>query len=198
MAYQSPAVIHEARLTPAQSDSLVTANALLIEKWRLMYNEVDYRMIDLLPSVAVDAGETQISGVLPGTIIDTLTGETIPLDSVSQFVQPHGSSAASLAVDATVTRKFKDAIVLPTWLSKQPVDRKLTSRGESMQRMWRVTWPTALLDLYDVHTNIGDEFSFGGQSLEIKEVFVPEKGYWKFTNIPMYVTGYAAYRSKGS
>lgn len=196
--YQSPTVIQDAALTPADSESLVTANGLLIEKWELMYPEVEYRQIDFLPTAAVDAGQAQIVGTLPGTVIDPLTGESIPLDANDEFVQPHGDDPDADAVDATVTRQFKDAVLLPTFFRRQQVSRRLKATGENTSRHFQVMWPTALLDRFGVVVNVGDEFEYAGRTVEIKEAIIPDRGYWKWTNIPMYVVAWCSYKSKGS
>lgn len=196
--YQTPKVIQAAAFTPADSDDIQVANRILIEKWELFYPRVGYQQLDFVPTLAVEAGETAISGTAPATVADWLTGETVPYNSDEDFVQPHGGETEALEVDATDDRKYQASIVVPTFLRLQDASRALTLRGERFQRTFRFMWPTALLDYYGVLVNTGDVLTWGGNVIEIKEAFVPENGYWKYTNIPMYVAAWGAYRQFGS
>lgn len=185
MAYQSPQIVRAAALTPAGSADLRTANALLIEKWQLFYPAGLWRMADYTPTASVYAGEAPLSGTLPGQRVDELYGEAVPLTVSGQYFQPHAPGATTDA--PSERRRYKAGITVNVGFRREPVEDPLELAGAIMSRKFTVTMPVALLDLLSITANVGDAIVLAGQQMEVSESIVPEGGYWKFTNIPMYV-----------
>lgn len=198
MPYQPVEDIHDSPLTPGSSADLTSHNLLLIEKWELMYPKYAYKQILMSPTVAADNGETLTSGTTSGTVVDAVYGEVVPLHLTRGFVQPHGTKGGAPEVDATVSKRFKDPVLLPVYVDRDSTERPLTSRGQEALRYFKIIWPAALLDRYGVSVNAGDEFEYGSQEIEIQSVYVPPRGYWKTTNIPLYIQASGSLRVKGS
>lgn len=200
MPYIQPSVIHDAGFTPWQSESIKTACDILIEKWELMYPQFDYLMIDYEATLPVDKGETLATGVSPATIVDPLYGEAIPVRDLGggqwETTQPHGTSAAALATDATVRKKYKPAVPLFMHVKRNEQNPELKLEGANPSRDFTLTVPTPLLDKYGVVIKPGDRMRMGVVQMEMKEVRLV--GYWKWTNIPLYVRMEASLEAVGS
>lgn len=200
MPYIQPSVIHDAGFTPWQSESLTTACELLIEKWELFYPRFDYLMIAYEAAVPVDKGESLAVGQPPNTIVDPLYGEAIPVHDLGggqwEAIQPHGTSMAAMETDAPVRKKYKPAIPLHVHLFRNEQNPELKLEGANPSREFTLTVPTALLDRYGVVIRPGDRMIVGANQIEMKEVRMV--GYWKWTNIPLYIKMEASLEARGS
>lgn len=196
--YQPPSVIHDSRLTRASAGGLRTANKLLIEKWELLYPFIPWKMLDLLPQAAVVAGAAELSSTPGGgTVFDPLYGEAVPVDASGNFTQPHGDSSGA-NTDATARTRYKTPINVPLHIRREKPENPLTEQGEDASRKYTIVIPTAVLDKYGVVANVGDRLTYHAHFIEIYEVRIPERGYWKHTNIPMYIEAKGAIPKIGS
>lgn len=200
MPYIQPDVIHDAGFTPWQSESLRTACDLLIEKWETFYPQYDYFMLDYVPTVPVDKGESTASGSTPGTIVDPLYGEAIPVHDLGggqwEAIQPHGSTTPAMETDAPSRKKHKTAVPLFIHLLRNEQNPELKLEGANTSREFTLTVPTPLLDKYGVVIRSGDRIAVGVNLIEVKEVRMV--GYWKWTNIPLYIKMECSLEARGS
>lgn len=200
MPYILPSVIHDASFTPWQSDDVATACSLLVEKWETFYPEVDYFMIDYTPTVPVDKGESLATGERPATIVDPLYGEAVPVRDLGagawEIIQPHGSSSEAMEVDAPSRKRHKDPLRIHVHVARAEPNPELTLEGTNTAREFTLTIPTALLDVHGIVVKSGDRIRWGVNLLELKEVKI--RGYWKWTNIPLYVVAEASIEATGS
>jgi hypothetical protein len=201
MPYIQPIVTHDARFTPQQADDLKTACDLLIEKWELFYPQFDYLMIDYVATVPADnGGETLVTGVRPGTVVDPLYGEAIPTRDLGggqwETTQPHGTSVAAMATDAPVRKRHLPAVPLHVHVRRNEQNPELRLEGANPSRDFTLTVPTPVLDKHGVVVKPGDRMQLGINLIEVKEARMV--GYWKHTNIPLYVRMEACLEARGS
>lgn len=200
MPYIQPSVIHDAGFTPWQSESLKTACELLIEKWEMFYPVFSYLMIAHDAAIPVDKGESMAVGQPPTTVVDPLYGEAIPIHDLGagqwEAIQPHGTSAAALATDAPIRKKHKPAVPLNVHVLRNEQNPELKLEGANPSREYTITIPTPLLDKYGVVVRPGDRIVLGVNQIELKEVRMV--GFWKWTNIPLYIKAEAASEAIGS
>lgn len=187
-------------LTPAGSDDLRTALALLEEKWTLFYPLMSWRMIDFTPTLAADPSansEAKLTGTGTGaTRVDPLYGEAVPVDDDGDFIQPHGDNGN--AIDATDRKAFKDAIEIHGHPQREETDDELELYGANADRVIRLTLLCSMCDRLGITVRVGDEFEFAGQTWEVKQACIPPRGRWKWTNIPLYIVCMCSVKKTGS
>lgn len=198
MPYVPTRSVLDAVMSPHDADDLVTYGDYMIEMMLLAHTRCAYYMIDMIPTANTDAGEKITYGTSPKVVVDSIYGETIPVRS-GLAVQPHGTGTAAAETNATSTRVHRTPVTnLPLYYKRLDVSRGSDGVSASSARKFELGWPTQLLDRYGVTVNIGDEIQFGDQRLEIKECFTPDRAYWKYTNIPLYIRAFASLRQSGS
>jgi len=198
MPYIPTSSVLDTVMSPHDAVDLITYSDYLVEMMLLAHPRCDYYMLDLLPTAVTSAGEKVTTGAAPRTTIDAIYGETIPTRN-GAFSQPHGTGTEAALINATASRVHKAAVRdMPLYYKRLDVSRGSDGVSAASARKFELTWPTPLLDRYGVTVNIGDEIQFGNQRLEIKESYIPDRGYWKYTNIPLYIRAFASLRQTGS
>lgn len=197
--YQPPSQIADADMTPASALGLATANRIIIEKWTKAYPLVEWLPIDFLPQPRVEAGESAVSKqTVSNTAIDVLYGEAVALNSEGLVVQPHGTDSDAVEVDATQRKKYKTPVSINAHIERNYQENELEEYGANSRRKFTIRIPTALCDLRGLTINPGDLVKWAGQTLEIYEAFFPDRAFWKYTNIPLYIQCYARHSRIGS
>lgn len=179
----------DATFTPAAAADLTTAISLINEKFNRNYPAIKWYMLDFVPTAAADAGEARLTGLTGGVRVDTLYGEAVPVNEDNEYEQPHGADAA---VDATTRRKWKAPISICAHVARMgPVADVLTPAGADAKRRYQLTVPTGLADSHGLIVQPGDKVEIAGVTAVVTQAGIPERGYWRFTNIPLYVICFA-------
>lgn len=195
MPYLPPRTINDTGLPTAYSPNkdLAVVSALLIEQWKRFYPKISYKMIDLSVKKAVD----DVAGDLPRTIVDDLYGEAIPQTAEHRgWHQPHAHDAAGDALDATVGKKYKTAILVNSKVEIASRDRQLGDFGIKDDKDIQIDIPTPLLDVLGIIIRIGDIIEWDGEEFEITDW--SREYYWKNTNVFLNITAAGKRREIGS
>lgn len=142
-------------------------------------------MLKYTPTTPTPVDHGGISGIPGETVMDDLWGEDIPTNMTAEWVQPHGDDTAGLSYDATDTRIYHEPVVIHAAIDRQPTDRTLKKIGIDKMKELLVTIPTPSLDDANLSCSIGDYLVWRGESYEVENVY--DRGYWKNTNIFLYV-----------
>lgn len=185
MAYIPPSVLEDTEFPNVGCGrDLQTISDLLIEKWQRSFPIVDYYRLLKTPTEATPAHD-YISGVAGETQVDDLWGEDIPQGLTAEWVQPHGDTAAALALDATAGRIYGASVQVNAALDLQPSERTLKKIGLDQAKGVIVTIPTPLLDLVGITCRGGDYFIWRGEKFEVLNWH--DRGYFYNTNVYLYM-----------
>lgn len=173
------------------SKDLFTQCRMITEKWQRKFPIVDYFQIknapsNVAPNIDVPSGIPADPAVQINepTMIDDLWGESIS-DMVTTWEQPHGGTPEALILPATDVDNFFDAISIHAAILMEPTERQLKKIGLDSVKDLAVTLPTYYLDICNVTCNRGDYFIWRGEEYEIHTVH--DRGYWKNTNVFLYL-----------
>ena len=185
--YLPPSAITPTTMPKQYGRDLALAIRVINERYTRHYPAITYTPIDR--SVTRSATLDTPSGS-PGTQYDPLYGEAIDATMTAPG-QPHGTDYAAADVDV-----FKSPVVLHARVRRDAKETDLKRWGFEKVRDLVLYVPLSLLDAAGVTVGNGDKFAWGPQEFTVNEY--NRDGYWKNTNVPLYMVLNAEHRRKGS
>ena len=169
-------------------------NIRMIEDlYRTQMPTINYYVQDKGATSVCDAeGTVDPETILKETVVgdagggqwDPLWGESVPTsEETTGWEQPHGNDTH----DATDSRGiFSAAIPLKARIQREAKDRELKKYGFDKVRQVLVHIPVSILDANGIQVEAGDEFEWDGERFMVLQR--RRSGYWKNTNVRLYVT----------
>lgn len=195
MTYLPEPYTHQTEFPAAFDKDLRMQVRMVGEKWRRYYPRIDYYCFkgDVTPTVNPVADPPSIVGEAGGSAFDPLYGETVDAAQLVTGVwqQPHGSSG--VAVNPEI---FETPIPVHAQIRRDAKERELKKYGFDQIRDLLVTIPTGLLDTYGITVRQGDEFVWDGDRYVVLQF--DTAGYWKNTNLRLYIVINAEHKKAGS
>ena len=198
MPYIPPSAVNSSYIPKGTGRDLSKAMQYLKEKFKRFYPKIKYYMLKTNPTVeGTDNMRGDPTVTPPDTVYDSFYGEAVPSEaSTKGVVQPHENTTEGDAIDATDLLKYKDMVEVNAEIRTEPTRKELDKWGIDEMKDLIVFFTTPLLDELNIIINIGDKFEWDGMPYQITEWY--KKGYWKFTNIPLYIMAQAKRLRKGS
>jgi hypothetical protein len=190
VAYLPPAYLEDGAFPTSVDMDLITQLRMVAEKWRRFYPIVDYyvihkdnTVIDHATPVATSPDQKNlITGAAGATQFDTLYRERVPVAlHTTGWQQPHSAPAVAAAEEEV----FYPPVQLHVRFRFDATDREIKRWGFDKVKDVLVLVPTILLDQIGITVVEGDKFTHGGIDYLVERANV--QGYWKNTNVPLYV-----------
>lgn len=168
---------------------------LIRERWHRFYPLIDYYPFrgDVTPATTPSADPLNVVGEAGGSAFDPLYGETVDAAQSVDGVwrQPHGSAgvAANPEIFYPMTR-------LNGQLRREAKQKELKHYGFDQIRDVLLIIPTGIMDEKGLIGRPGDEFVWDGDRYGVLQV--DTSGYWKNTNLRLYVVMNCEHRKAGS
>ena len=165
---------------------------LIEDLYRTQMPEIDYFVHSKDPTAICDEPGADEDTLLAGTIVgetggtqwDPLWGESVPsTEEATGWEQPHGN----VTHDATDSRGvFDDPVRIRARVQREAKERELKKYGFDKVRAILVHIPVSILDAHGIFVEAGDEFEWDGERFLVKQR--NRTGYWKNTNVRLYLT----------
>ncbi len=189
--YIPPEVLQRTDFPEASGEDLLQDIGLIEEAWDIHFPTIQYFQLDKRTTSIKNTDDDQIdlsktSGESGASKFDTLWGESIDA-SKTTWVQPQGTDGDVVATDPEV---FKPAVAMRARVRRIIKDMKLEKYGIDSNDKWiggvLVIMPCSLLDKALVTCISGDKLLWDTDYYLVVE---PKRGgWWKSTNVPLYVT----------
>lgn len=168
------------------------------ELWRRNYPKIEYYNIKKATSPALDGDDELDLVVLSGeegfTEFDVLWGESVPetVADVDTWVQPHGKATHS--VDSHDV--FWPKVEFHARIQRESKERQLKKWGFDKIRDILVFIPLSSLDRHGITVDVGDKFWWDGDEFNVLQH--RKTGYWKNSNVRLYIVMNCEHRRLGS
>jgi hypothetical protein len=184
--------LNEAAFPEGYGKDVVLQNRLIREKWHRMYPPQSYYMLKRQRTRITDLDTiSSISGV---TLMDPLHGEAVdPGMAGQEFTQPHLGGFKATTDDTDV---FESAIIVPMQTKREAKKEELFRWGFERVRDLLVIIPLVILDEEHVTCGAGDKLTWSGNEYNVKQYATD--GYWKATNLRLYMVLNCETRRRGS
>jgi len=117
------------------------------------------------------------------TKVDDLWGEDI-LPDLDEWENPHNPDTLP-GPDATNLRLYDTPVAVHAQVQVEADEWELKRMGISQMQDLLIHFSTYILDIKKIVVKLGDRVTWGGEKYEILKVY--PKGYWKNTNIFLYL-----------
>lgn len=195
MTYLPEQYVHETKLPLPFGKDLALQVRLIGERYRLNYPVIEYFPFrgDPTPSTSLPGGIPTVVGEAGGSAFDPLWGETVPAAQLTTgtWQQPHDGTGA--AADPEV---FYPKIEFNGRIQREAKEKELKKYGFDQIRDLLLFVPSATLDSFGISARAGDEFIWDGFRYIVKQV--EATGYWKNTNLRLYVAMNCEQKKVGS
>jgi hypothetical protein len=190
--YLPPSILHNTVFPRAFKKDVRQQIRMIEDMYRQMMPTVDYylqlKSTTPFPDEPGNTDATMLVGAVVGELGDTqwdpLWGESVPstMDATG-WQQPHSNAVH----DATDSRGvFDGPIPVLARIQREAKDRELKRLGFDEIRAMLVHIPVSILDRLGIFVQAGDEFEWDGDRYLVKQH--RQTGYWKNTNLRLYVT----------
>jgi hypothetical protein len=190
-----PLINAEDTVFPQAADRDLTLQLRMIaEQYKRFYPATDYYQLTkkVTPVTVTPTADRTLSGEAATTKFDSVYGEVAPTAN-SAWVQPHGTAGA---VPATELDVFAAPIHLHSRRQRISKETELKKYGFDKQRDLLIFVPLVLLDEFGITVKHGDKFIW--DSVEYRVMDHNKQGYWKNTNIALFMAINANQYRKGS
>lgn len=193
MAYLPPGILEQTTIPAPFGADLRTGLSLIEEQWNRHFPALAYTTL-LVDVTAIQGNDMNTLVGEPGsTKFDPLLGEAVPVaEGQTEWVQPHLSGT----LDATQADVFASAVQVRARVRREATDDELKRWGWEKVRDLVVTIPVSLLDRLGVTCRPGDKLAWDGQEYTVLNV--SQDGYWKNSNVKLFVNLNCETRRKGS
>jgi hypothetical protein len=169
----------------AQQRDLATQVRMIAELYRRQYPATDYYALKFDPTPTSVASGTQDrvpSGVAGGTTFDPVWGENLPAGS-TEWKQGHGTNGVIPTTDQKVWYPAQKV-----HSRRQRIDKEVDLKpyGFNKVRKLLIHIPLSMLDDRQITVKHGDKFIWNGVMYSVDEF--NKTGYWKNTDITLYMT----------
>ena len=195
MPYLPPNFLNETVMPQAQGYDLNLAIGFIEERWQRFYTAVQYYTI-IKPFTAAPAGNFIVhkSG---STAFDSLYGESVDVNTATTgWQQAHGNSGLN-TVDV---EQYDDPVGVNARVPRRDPDTGLYNYGFDRVRKMdlgaEVVIPVSLLDRLCITCQAGDKLVWDGDEYIVKQETAC--GYWKNTNIRLYMKLMCEHRRRQS
>ena len=178
---------------------LSVAISLIEERYRRHYTNIQWHSLKI-DITEVSGAETTSEdldvavGSAGTTKIDPLYGEAIDPDDSGNWQQPHLSGdTAAAAVDVDL---FDDPVELFMRVQRETIDLDLKLYGFDRVRDLLCYVPLSFFDKFGLTVHAGDYFVWDGDPYDVLQF--DRVGYWKNTNLRLYMLINAEHRRHGS
>jgi hypothetical protein len=190
MPYIPPTVLEDTTFPIGMGADLATQILLILEKWSRFYPIVDYYMVNkavvpidhTAPVVTSPDGKNLITGEAGTTTFDTLYRENVPTPQLATGWQQPQSATGQHAGDE---EKWKIAHPVHARFKYEATQTELKRYGFDKLKDVLIVIPTRALDLEGMVCKEGDKVIHGGRTYLVVGANV--SGYWKNTNIPLFM-----------
>jgi hypothetical protein len=187
----SSGIVNDAAFPEALSRDLDQDIQLIEECWRVNYTLIKYR--NLMKAATPVQTPDEISGEAGTTQYDPVWREIVPRTQEGQdWEQPH----LSLTHDATDQGIFHPDVELHAQMRREAREYELKRWGFDKIRDLLVTIPLSFLDAHDITVEPGDVLVWDDDEYLVKQF--KREGWWKNTNVRLYVVLNCEHRKLGS
>lgn len=192
--YLPPSSTNDTVFPRAIKADLRQAIRLIEDLYRRMYTVITYYpLLKAVTSVCDEEGvgseapaiiqDDTLVGEMGTTIFDPLWGESVPTsEEATGWEQPH----ANPTHDATDSRgAFDTGVKIHARVQREAKDRTLKKLGFDKIRDLLIFIPLSMLDNLGIQVEAGDEFDWDGERFKVLQR--RRTGYWKNTNIRLYI-----------
>jgi hypothetical protein len=178
----------------AYGKDIALAIRMIEEKWTRHFPELAYYQLKKATDPASPDPDSP-TGEAGNTIFDPVWGEAIPAAMSSEWQQPHANDIP----DAPRPELYADPVNLHLRVFREARDMDLKRWGFDKVRDLLIASPLSLLDKVEpdgVTVRVGDYFIWDGDEYEVMQY--SRDGYWKNTNVRLYIVMNCKTRRKGS
>mgnify|MGYP001606644484 CR=1 FL=1 len=195
MAYLPESLTNETAIPRGFHQDFQEQVRVVNEKWQRHYPLIKYFCLKKVVTPVGQAVDTPI-GATPNTVFDPLWGESIDKDAMvgGAYIQPHVSGVSG--VDATDPPQYEPAVDIHAQIRRDAKERELKRLGFDEVRDILVTIPTSLLDAAGITVQQGDRLIWDNDLYEVLQK--QRTGYWKNTNLRLYVVMNCEHARMGS
>lgn len=180
MPYLPPGIIEDAPFPKTWDKDLQMQVRMIVEKWKRMFPAADY--FSLKKSVTADTTPQHAPvGEAGTTKFDPVYGETVDAAMGANWVQPHASGT----VKAANVEVFWPAVKIPRRVQRTAKELELKRWGFDKVRTMIVFIPSYFFDLHGITVVAGDKLLWNGESFTVLQF--NGDGYWKNSNLPLYM-----------
>jgi hypothetical protein len=195
MSYLPPYAVNKTVIPEAYGIDLQTIVRMIRERWEKFFPKLDYYSLQVAPTAPASANMDKIVGAADNTQFDPLWGEAVdPALRGESWTQPHLSG--EYAADKDATDVYATAVPMPSRFRREVKDSELHQWGFDRVRDVVVTIPVVFFDLADLTAKAGDKLSWNSSFYDV--VQQTTDGYWRNSNIPLYVILNCQTRRRGS
>ena len=192
MSYLPPNPTEATTFPVAYGKDISLAIRMIEEKWTRHFPLLDYYPL-LKATDPASPNEDSPTGEQPGnTVFDPIWGEAIPAAMATSWEQPHANDIP----DAPRPELLGTAIPLRMRVFREARDMDLKRWGFDKVRDLLAAVPLSLLDTNGITCQPGDYFTWDGDDYEVMQY--SRDGYWKNTNVRLYIVLNCETRRKGS
>jgi hypothetical protein len=191
MSYLPPDPLISATWPKAYGKDIVNVLRQIESKWLRHFPELDYYGLKKATTPMTDPD--QPTGEPGNTQFDPVWGESVPESmAVTGWKQPHGDGVA----DAADTELFRDPVKLNFRVQREAHELELKKYGFDKIRDLLLFIPLTLLDKAGVTMQQGDYVSWDGDEYTFLQI--DRVGYWKNTNVRLYMAINCEHRRHGA
>jgi hypothetical protein len=194
MTYLPLLPAEETEFPRAQTRDLRMQIKIIEEQYTRFYPATEYFPLlkQTTPVTSTATGDRTPSGAAGTTKFDSIYGEMMPTGA-TEWQQPHGTAGT---VPATELSVFDVPVILHSRRQRINKETDLKKYGFDKQRDLLITIPASLLDAAGITVTHGDKFIWNGTEFIVQDH--NRQGYWKNTDIALYVVINANQYRKGS
>jgi hypothetical protein len=191
MAYLPPNPTEETAFPVSYGKDIALAIRMIEEKWQRHFPPLDY--YPLLKAVTpAEPNEDSPVGETGTTVYDPIWGEAIPESMATGWEQPH----ADALPNAPRPELHGSALQVHLRIQREARDMDLKRYGFDKFRDLLAFSPLSLLDKLSLTVEVGDYFVWDGDEYEVLQY--SRDGYWKNSNVRLYLVMNCENRRQGS
>jgi len=179
MPYLPPQSTEDTNFPEAFGKDLRTQIRMIDEQYKRMFPLIDYYQIRKAVTPAANAN--QIVGEATNTKFDPMWGESVD-PTMANWTQPHLSNPV---LQTQAVEVFDPPIQINARCQRDGLEKELKKYGFDQVRDLIVFIPLSLLDANGITCNAGDKFRWDDHEYTVKQV--ERVGYWKNTNVRLYI-----------
>lgn len=191
MPYLPPDFLHDTEFPLAYGKDVHLMLRLLRESYDRFYPKIDYEAVLAQPVVATSPEDPVAESGQSG--VDLVWGEVVPTTLAGQdWEQPHLNASH----DAVAVEVYRAAVSVPFRVRRDNKEKDLKKEGFDPVRDVTGFIPTVVLDELGITCRPGDRFNWDGDYYVVK--WAEATGYWKMTNLRLFVELVCEHQHQGS
>jgi hypothetical protein len=191
MAYLPPNPTEATSFPVAYGVDIATAIRMAEEKWQRHFPSLAYYPLKKAVTPA-EPNEDSPVGEAGNTVFDPIWGEAIPASMATEWEQPHADDVPN----APHPEIHADPVQLHLRIQREATEKELKRYGFDELRDLLAFSPLSLLDEAGIEVTQGDYFIWDGDEYEVLQM--ERSGYWKNTNVRLYLVMNCTHRRAGS